>query len=139
MSTAHLLTGVGQHLGRLLGRPLFPPVNKMTHRCKNITLLQTSFMGGKKGNSEEHQKGNLDAANNLGINIRYHISQLSKNRDVSEETIFRNLSFFQAISFVHVIVMPRSLIFMSTHKATAARCLRYHQATYGQPPSAWPL
>ena len=32
-----------------------------------------------------------------------------------------------------------SLIFMSTHKATAARCLRYHQATYGQPPSAWPL
>ena len=37
------------------------------------------------------------------------------------------------------IVMPRSLIFMSTHKATAARCLRYHQATYGQPPSAWPL
>ena len=37
------------------------------------------------------------------------------------------------------IVMPRSLIFMSTHKATAARCLRYHQATYGQPPSTWPL
>ena len=35
------------------------------------------------------------------------------------------------------IVMPRSLIFMSTHKATAARCLSRHQATYGQPPSAW--
>ena len=26
-----------------------------------------------------------------------------------------------------------SLICMSTHKATAARCLSYHQATYGQP------
>ena len=32
-----------------------------------------------------------------------------------------------------------SLIFMSTHKATAARCLSHHQATYGLPPSAWPL
>ena len=28
-----------------------------------------------------------------------------------------------------------SLICMSTHKATAARCISYHQATYGQPPS----
>ena len=26
-----------------------------------------------------------------------------------------------------------SFICMSTHKATAARCLSYHQATYGQP------
>ena len=26
-----------------------------------------------------------------------------------------------------------SLICMSTHKATAARCLSYHQAAYGQP------
>ena len=32
-----------------------------------------------------------------------------------------------------------SLIFMSTHKATAARCLSRHQATYGLLPSAWPL
>ena len=24
-----------------------PPVNRMTHRCKNITLPQTSFTGGK--------------------------------------------------------------------------------------------
>ena len=32
-----------------------------------------------------------------------------------------------------------SLIFMSTHKAMAARCLSHHQATYGLPPSAWPL
>ena len=32
-----------------------------------------------------------------------------------------------------------SLIFMSTHKAMAARCLSRHQATYGLPPSAWPL
>ena len=28
-----------------------------------------------------------------------------------------------------------SLIFMSTHKAMAARCLSRHQATYGLPPS----
>ena len=27
-----------------------PPVNRMTNRCKNITLPQTSFAGGKKGN-----------------------------------------------------------------------------------------
>ena len=32
-----------------------------------------------------------------------------------------------------------SLIFMSTHKATAARCLSHHQATYVLSPSAWPL
>ena len=32
-----------------------------------------------------------------------------------------------------------SLIFMSTHKATAARCLSRHQATYRLSPSAWPL
>ena len=32
-----------------------------------------------------------------------------------------------------------SLIFMSTHKATTARCLSRHQATYGLPPSVWPL
>ena len=25
-----------------------PPVNRMTNRCKNITLLQTSFAGGKQ-------------------------------------------------------------------------------------------
>ena len=31
-----------------------------------------------------------------------------------------------------------SLICMSTHKATAARCLSYHQATYGQP-AIWAL
>ena len=29
-----------------------------------------------------------------------------------------------------------SLICMSTHKATAARCFSYHQATYGQPRTA---
>ena len=49
----------------------------------------------------------------------------------------RYASYWNA--FCRGIVMPRSLIFMSTHKATAARCLRYHQATYGQPLSAWPL
>ena len=31
-----------------------------------------------------------------------------------------------------------SLICMSTHKAMAARCLSYHQATYGQP-AIWAL
>ena len=31
-----------------------------------------------------------------------------------------------------------SLICMSTHKATAARCLSYHQSTYGQP-AIWAL
>ena len=33
--------------GSLSGRPP-PPVNRMTHRCKNITLPQTSFAGGNK-------------------------------------------------------------------------------------------
>ena len=29
-------------------RDHLPPVNRMTDRCKNITLSQTSFAGGKK-------------------------------------------------------------------------------------------
>ena len=29
-----------------------PPVNRMTKRCKNITLPQTSFAGGKQGEQE---------------------------------------------------------------------------------------
>ena len=29
------------------GCQVLPPVNRMTNRCKNITLLQTSFAGGK--------------------------------------------------------------------------------------------
>ena len=28
--------------------PRYSPVNRMTDRCKNITLLQTSFTGGNK-------------------------------------------------------------------------------------------
>ena len=35
--------GVSQHALRQTP----PPVNRMTNRCKNITLLQTSFAGGK--------------------------------------------------------------------------------------------
>ena len=31
-----------------VGQTSLPPVNRMTHRCKNITLSQTSFVGGKK-------------------------------------------------------------------------------------------
>ena len=38
-----------------------PPVNRMTNRCKNITLPQTSFAGGNKPklntiNSSNHQR-----------------------------------------------------------------------------------
>ena len=61
MRTARLLTVSGgefaqpwwglPNLGGLhpggLGRPP-SPVNRMTHRCKNITLPQTSFAGGNK-------------------------------------------------------------------------------------------
>ena len=32
-----------------------PPVNRMTHRCKNITLPQTSFVDGN--NKKKHTKG----------------------------------------------------------------------------------
>ena len=35
--------------GLLDGTP--PPVNRMTNRCKNITLPQTSFAGGKNAQS----------------------------------------------------------------------------------------
>ena len=32
-----------------------PPVNRMTDRCKNITLLQTSFAGGNKTKSNQNR------------------------------------------------------------------------------------
>ena len=52
------LGGSAQPCGGLhlegLGRPR-PPVNRMTHRCKNITLPQTSFAGGK--NKDKLQTG----------------------------------------------------------------------------------
>ena len=38
-----ILVGVGGQT------PPFPPVNRMTEGCKNITLPQTSFAGGKNG------------------------------------------------------------------------------------------
>ena len=31
-----------------IGQPPLPPVNRMTHRCKNITLPQTSFAPGNE-------------------------------------------------------------------------------------------
>ena len=31
-----------------VGKPTFPPVNRMTDKCKNITLQQTSFADGNK-------------------------------------------------------------------------------------------
>ena len=33
-------------------RQTTPPVNRMTDRCKNITLLQTLFAGGNKQNTK---------------------------------------------------------------------------------------
>ena len=42
-----LLQGMlGYHLQYMLG--YHPPVNRITNRCKNITLPQTSFAGGNK-------------------------------------------------------------------------------------------
>ena len=40
--------GVYLVLGGYLVRYSPPPVNRMTNRCKNITLPQTLFAGGKK-------------------------------------------------------------------------------------------
>ena len=34
--------------GGVPAQVLHPPVNRMTDRCKNITLPQTSFAGGNK-------------------------------------------------------------------------------------------
>ena len=38
--------GGSAQAGLHLGRSAAPSVNRMTHRCKNITLPQTSFAGG---------------------------------------------------------------------------------------------
>ena len=36
-----------------------PPVNRMTNRCKNITLPQTSFAGGKNTRSSQKINSNI--------------------------------------------------------------------------------
>ena len=41
----------------LMGDP--PPVNRMTNRCKNITLPQTSFAGGKNTRSSQKINSNI--------------------------------------------------------------------------------
>ena len=47
--TARLLTVWGGGLPNPWeGADPTPPVNRMTHRCENITLTQTSFAGGNK-------------------------------------------------------------------------------------------
>ena len=49
-----------------------PPVNRMTDRCKNITLSQTSFAGGK--NCLETNKVPLRVTNNKGRTYEIHDS-----------------------------------------------------------------
>ena len=36
--------------------PRYSPVNRMTERCKNITLPQTSFAGGKNSSLSGHHQ-----------------------------------------------------------------------------------
>ena len=36
-----------------------PPVNRMTNRCRNITLPQTSFAGGKNAHEENSMRGTV--------------------------------------------------------------------------------
>ena len=39
-----------------------PPVNRMTDRCKNITLPQTSFAGGKNQRPKMRTQGKLNSS-----------------------------------------------------------------------------
>ena len=53
-----------------------PPVNRMTDRCKNITLPQTSFEGGKKDrlftSYVGHQPRDLAKYRNIIYSQKYH-------------------------------------------------------------------
>ena len=42
-----------------------PPVNRMTNWCKNITLPQTSFAGGKNLKALDHNRNPLTSVNNI--------------------------------------------------------------------------
>ena len=53
-----------------------------------------------------------------------------KMNTVSTSAAKAVFSFMPIVGHRHATI---SLICMSTHKATAARCLSYHQAAYGQP------
>ena len=55
--------GVSQHA---LGQT--PPVNRMTDGCKNITLPQTSFAGGKYKERKKERKEELCRKSTPGLN-----------------------------------------------------------------------
>ena len=45
------LPAQGMYLPRGVPAPVLPPMNRLTDRCNNITLPQTSFAAGNKGKS----------------------------------------------------------------------------------------
>ena len=56
-----------------------PPVNRMTNRCKNITLPQTSFAGGKMGKKRMHATAGHVDFTFLGSLIEFLKPTLTEN------------------------------------------------------------
>ena len=52
-----------------------PCVNRITHRCKNITLPQTSFAGGKNSTENLKIKDNGDTRLAYGKALIYEVAK----------------------------------------------------------------
>ena len=123
--SSSILSGLSQQKSVQKGIPQLPkravvPESKKKYRCQvcNQGFQRTSEL--KDHNYTQHLGGSYSCAECLKsyVNekgLKYHIKSVGASP------------------------CHDSLIFMSTHKAMAARCLSRHQATYGLPPSVWPL
>ena len=60
-----------------------PPVNRMTDRCKNITLPQASFAGGKnRSNGNKTQTQRMGSIPILCVNVKQANAETNVNIDV---------------------------------------------------------
>ena len=97
------------------------------YRPPDPTKTDAKF-GAKKRNPLKSLQEELSKVSKKMTDYQSEINRLNKSLAAQKRKL--------VLGHHHATI---SLIFMSTHKAMAARCLSRHQATYGLPLSVWPL
>ena len=85
----------GVYLPRGVPAQVLPPVNRMTDRCKNITLLQTSFAGGNN-NITWDNKASLSTT-------KTHFPLIASN-DTGQESFTLNPNNLAVLKFTYILV-----------------------------------
>ena len=89
---------------------VLPPVNRMTDRCKNITLPQTSFAGGNKDSRTQctHRTSGLQ-------NIFFFAKSRKKNKFIQKDESYIELMKFEIVfvsACVHMTILRFHLPFL---------------------------